>query len=120
MDLNVVQYSVDVNSYTEINLTKLDILDDFPEIKVAVSYRHPVTKEKINGFPADLNLLENIEVEYVTLKGWMEAIGHCRSFSELPPAVSDDLGFGFWIFCMLTRSTISVGSMSTLSKDPSG
>lgn len=98
LDLNVVKYSVDVNSYTEINLTKLDILDDFPEIKVAISYRNPVTKEKIEGFPADLNLLEKVEVEYATLKGWVEPIGHCRSFSELPPAVSDDLVLGICIF----------------------
>lgn len=99
LDLNVVKYSVDVNSYTEINLTKLDILDDFPEIKVAVSYRHAVTKEKIEGFPAALNLLEKVEVEYATFKGWVEPIGHCRSFSELPPAVSDgfrSLDFGFF------------------------
>lgn len=95
LDLKVVKYSVDVNSYTAINLTKLDILDDFPEIKVAVGYRHPVTKETIEGFPADLALLEKVEVEYVTFKGWVQPIGHCRSFEELPPAVSDDFRFCF-------------------------
>lgn len=89
LDLNVVKYSVQVNSYTAINLTKLDILDGFPQIRMAVSYRHPVTKEKIEGFPADLNLLKNVEVDWVTFKGWEQPIGHCRSFSELPPAVSD-------------------------------
>lgn len=121
LDLNVVKYSVDVNSYTAINLTKLDILDDFPEIKVAISYRHPVTKEKIEGFPADLNLLEKVEVDYATFKGWLEPIGHCRSFSELPPAVSDDdMTFGILCFSiMLTPSMISVRSMLTLSKDRS-
>lgn len=93
LDLNVVKYSVAVNSYTAINLTKLDILDDFPEIKVAVSYRHAETKEKIEGFPADLHVLETMEVEYVTFKGWMEPIGHCRTFSELPAAVSDSREF---------------------------
>ena len=92
----MVKYSVDVNSYTAINLTKLDILDGFPEIKVAVSYRHPETKEKIEGFPADLTLLEKVEVEWVTFEGWVGPIGHCRSFSELPPAVSDSSGVVSW------------------------
>ena len=53
---------------------------------MVVSYRHPETKEKIEGFPADLNLLEKVEVEYEVFKGWLEPIGHCRSFSELPLA----------------------------------
>lgn len=117
LDLNVVKYSAAINSYTAINLTKLDILDTFPEIKIAVSYRHPVTQEKIEGFSADLDLLEKVEVEYVVFKGWLEPIGHCRSFSELPPAVRNSNG-GFYFF-MLTRSS-SVGNTSTLSNDPSG
>jgi adenylosuccinate synthase len=88
LDLPVVKYSTNVNSYTAINLTKLDILDTFPEIKIAVAYRDPVTKEQIDGFPADLDLLEKVEVEYVTMKGWEKPIGHCRSYYELPVAVS--------------------------------
>jgi adenylosuccinate synthase len=89
LDLNVVKYSAGVNSYTAINLTKLDILDTFPEIKIVVSYRHPMTKKTIEGFPADLNLLKQVEVEYEVFQGWLEPIGHCRSFSELPRAVSN-------------------------------
>lgn len=101
LDLNAVKYSAGVNSYTAINLTKLDILDTFPEIQVAVSYRHPVSKEPIEGFPADLELLAKVEVEYVVFPGWLEPIGHCRSFSELPQAVSHPGagGFGFSWMC---------------------
>lgn len=95
LDLCVVKYSADVNSYTAINLTKLDILDTFPEIKVAVAYRDPMTKEKIEGFPADLDFLGDVEVEYVTLKGWEKSIGHCRAFYDLPPAVSDSYLWSF-------------------------
>jgi adenylosuccinate synthase len=76
-----------VNSYTEINLTKLDILDTFPEIKVAVNYKDPQTKDVIHGFPADLSVVENLDVDYVTMEGWMTPIGACKSFDELPKAV---------------------------------
>ncbi len=114
LDLNVLKYSADVNSYTAINLTKLDILDTFPEIKVAIAYRHPVTKEKIEGFPADFDLLGKVEVEYVVLKGWLKSIGQCRSFYDLPPAVSNS-GGGRFISLTLTRSIISsVVNTSTL------
>lgn len=93
LDLPVVKYSTSVNSYTAINLTKLDILDTFPEIKVAVAYRDPVTKEKIEGFPADLVTLEKVEVEYVTLKGWEKPIGQCRAFYDLPVACREYVDF---------------------------
>jgi adenylosuccinate synthase len=40
LDLVVTKYSHDVNGYTAINLTKLDILDDFSEIEIGVAYVH--------------------------------------------------------------------------------
>jgi adenylosuccinate synthase len=83
----VLKYCIGVNCYTAINLTKLDILDTFPEIKVSVAYRHSVTKGKIEGLPADLDLLG--KVEYVVFKGWLKSIGQCRSFYDLPLAVSN-------------------------------
>jgi adenylosuccinate synthase len=88
LDLVVVKYSTQVNSYTALNLTKIDVLDTFDEIKVAVAYKDPVTKESIEGFPADLVALEKVEVEYVTLKGWEKDITGCRAFYDLPLAVS--------------------------------
>lgn len=84
LDLVVVKYSAQVNSYTELNLTKLDVLDDFDEIKVAVAYRHPETKEKMEGFPADLEILANVEIEYQTFPGWKKSIGGARTYYDLP------------------------------------
>ena len=95
LDLCVVKYSIDVNSYTATNLTKLDILHTFSEIKLAVAYRDPVTREKIEGFPAHLDLLGDVEVEYVALKGWEKPISHCRAFYDLPPAVSNSYLWSF-------------------------
>ncbi|PQE04928.1 adenylosuccinate synthetase protein [Rutstroemia sp. NJR-2017a BBW] len=86
LDLVVVKYSTNINSYTAINLTKLDILDSFEEIKIAVAYRNPATGERLESFPADLNLLEKLEPEYVTMKGWNEPITGARSYYELPLA----------------------------------
>lgn len=93
LDMEILQYSSAVNSYSALNLTKLDILDDFPEIKIAMSYRRPGHTEIIEGFPADLDLLGNIEVEYVTLKGWMQPIGRCKTYDELPLACREYVEF---------------------------
>lgn len=41
----------------------------------------------MEGFPADLTTLAEVEVEYITMKGWNSSIGACRSYSELPKEV---------------------------------
>jgi adenylosuccinate synthase len=68
VDLVVVRYSAAVNHYTALNLTKLDVLDGFEEIKVATEYW--VDGKMLESFPADLELLEKVEVRYETLPGW--------------------------------------------------
>lgn len=45
----VVKYSTAVNCYTTLNVTKLDILDGFPEIKVCVAYKHK--GKELESFP---------------------------------------------------------------------
>lgn len=67
-----LKYSTAVNHYTALNLTKLDILDTFPTIKVAIGYKDPVINERLESFPASLDVLERVEVEYKEFKGWQE------------------------------------------------
>ncbi|KAJ1993012.1 Adenylosuccinate synthase [Coemansia sp. RSA 1358] len=82
LDLVVLRYSTAINGYTSINLTKLDVLDVFDEIKVAVSYT--INGKEVTSFPADLDDLATATVNYVTLPGWNQSISKCRSFDELP------------------------------------
>ncbi|CAO3629506.1 unnamed protein product [Cunninghamella blakesleeana] len=82
LDLVVVKYSNLINGYDSLNITKLDILDTLPVIKVAVAYK--LNGELLESFPADLNVLEKIEVEYVELPGWKTDISKCRTWEELP------------------------------------
>ncbi|KAG8929636.1 hypothetical protein FRC02_005301 [Tulasnella sp. 418] len=53
LDLVVLKHSCLINGYDTFNLTKLDVLDALPEIKVGVEYE--VDGEKIRGFPGKLN-----------------------------------------------------------------
>jgi len=82
LDLVVVEYSHIVNWYDALNLTKLDILDDFDEVKVATEYWYK--GEKLAAFPADLTKLENIEVKYETLPGWKSSTVGARKWEQLP------------------------------------
>ncbi|KAK3809175.1 MAG: adenylsuccinate synthetase [Benniella sp.] len=83
LDTVVVNYSTIINGYTSFNITKLDILDKLDEVKIGVAYK--VDGKELEGFPADLSLLEKVEVVYETLPGWKTDISKCRTFEELPP-----------------------------------
>ncbi|EHA49567.1 hypothetical protein MCOR27_008352 [Pyricularia oryzae] len=84
LDLVVVKYSAAINHYTSLNLTKLDVLDTFPTLKVAVAYKDPATGEELDFFPADLSLLERCEVVYKEFEGWNTPTTHIKKFEELP------------------------------------
>lgn len=82
LDLVVLKYSCMINGFDTLNITKLDILDKLPEIKVGVKYL--VDGKELSGFPADLDLLAKVDVEYVTLPGWNTPIVDVTSYDALP------------------------------------
>ncbi|KAI0086251.1 Adenylosuccinate synthetase [Irpex rosettiformis] len=82
LDLVVMKHSTLINGYDSFNLTKLDILDDLKEIKVAVKYT--IDGEELEGFPADLGILEKVEVVYETFPGWQTPIAAIKTYAELP------------------------------------
>ncbi|KIM31929.1 hypothetical protein M408DRAFT_327315 [Serendipita vermifera MAFF 305830] len=82
LDLIVLKYSNSINGYDVLNLTKLDVLDGLDEIKVAVKYK--LGEKELEGFPADLDLLAQVTVEYVTMPGWKTDISKISTYSDLP------------------------------------
>ncbi|KAJ9142924.1 Adenylosuccinate synthetase [Pleurostoma richardsiae] len=84
LDLVVLKYSTAVNHYTALNLTKLDVLDTFPVIKVAVAYKNPETGEELDHFPADLSFLEKCDVVYRDFEGWQTPTTAIKKFEDLP------------------------------------
>lgn len=82
LDLVVVKHSHEVNDYTSINLTKLDVLDDFSEIKFATAYK--VGGQVIDYFPANLHILAAVEVIYETLPGWKTPTTKIKIYQDLP------------------------------------
>lgn len=89
LDLVVVKYTTDVNHYTALNLTKLDVLDTFPTIKIAIAYIDPETGEKLDSYPASLDVLDRAEVVYHEMPGWNQSTTNVKTFEELPQAAQD-------------------------------
>ncbi len=82
LDLFSLKYSVMINGIEEIALTKLDVLDDFDEIKVCVGYNYK--GKPLKSFPLDLCTIEDIEPVYETLPGWNTKISGAKKMSDLP------------------------------------
>ncbi len=81
-DCVVSKYSVMINGLSSINLTKLDVLTGLSELKIAISYKHK--GKTLETFPSSLEILENVEVDYLTLPGWTEDLSKCKTFKDLP------------------------------------
>ncbi|GAP92531.2 putative adenylosuccinate synthetase [Rosellinia necatrix] len=84
IDLVVLKYSTAINHYTCFNLSKLDVLDTFPVVKLAVAYRDPDTGDILENFPADLSFLERCEVVYEEIEGWQQSTRLAATFEDLP------------------------------------
>ncbi|TWW74978.1 Adenylosuccinate synthetase isozyme 2 [Takifugu flavidus] len=91
LDLILVRYAHMVNGFSAIALTKLDILDTLPEIKVGVAYK--VNGKPLPSFPANMDVLTRVTVEYETLPGWCCSTEAVRSFEELPPQAQSYIRF---------------------------
>ena len=83
-DAVLVRHAGRVNGLGSLIITKLDVLDDFDEIKICTGYR--LNGEVIEHFPASLKELEACEPVYETLPGWKSSTEEARTISELPEA----------------------------------
>ncbi len=88
-DAVVVGYSRMINEIDSLVLTKLDVLDDLPEIKICTAYRYKGARLKF--FPPEIAVLEKCRPEYVTVKGWRQRTAGIRDFGELPILARDYL-----------------------------
>ncbi|KKY38505.1 putative adenylosuccinate synthetase [Diaporthe ampelina] len=87
LDLVVVKYSNSINYYTSLNLTKLDVLDTFETIKIAIAYK--VDGQELDSYPADLKILERAEVVYHEMPGWQTPTTNAKTYHDLPKKARD-------------------------------
>uniref|UniRef100_A0A7N6B2Z5 Adenylosuccinate synthetase n=1 Tax=Anabas testudineus TaxID=64144 RepID=A0A7N6B2Z5_ANATE len=91
LDLVIVRYAHMINGFTAIALTKLDILDVLDEIKVGVAYK--LNGKRIPHFPANMDILHKVEVEYETFPGWKTDTSAARKWNDLPAKAQNYIRF---------------------------
>lgn len=82
LDIPLLQYTTLVNGYTKLCVTKLDILDTLPVIKICIGYK--INGERIKVYPSSAAELASVEAEYVEMPGWETCTEEIREFNDLP------------------------------------
>ena len=91
LDLVVLRYAKMLNGIDSLVVTKLDVFDEQPEIKVCTGFRHK--GQLIAEMPPDVETLSQIQPEYKTLPGWKQPTPGIRDVRDLPTAARDYLNF---------------------------
>ena len=81
-DAVAARYSVLINGFNSLVLTRVDVLDGFPTIKMCVGYK--ADGEVVDHFPAQVSLLERCEPVYEELPGWEVPTASSTHISQLP------------------------------------
>jgi adenylosuccinate synthase len=105
LDLPQLNYTIMLNGVTQLVITKIDVLNEFEEIAVAVAYQTGEKKET-EELPFDLNAVPITPI-YHTLKGWKEDIDDRDSFGKFPVALQDYIAF------VEERTGVEVSMVST-------
>lgn len=82
LDAVMLRYAADVNGFTEIVMTKMDILSGFDALKIAVAYE--VDGKRVAYPPSVIADLERATPIYETLPGWQEDVTGARTIDDLP------------------------------------
>jgi adenylosuccinate synthase len=91
LDLPLLRYSNMINGTSWLVVTKLDVLDDQPEIPVCVSYK--IDGKDTQQIPAQISGYGRIEPVYAKLPGWQSSTFGINSYDRLPEKAKRYLEF---------------------------
>ena len=83
LDAAALRYASELNGFSELVLTKLDVLSGLESIQIGVAYNDP-SGERVELPPC--NGLARVRPVYETFPGWNDDLTQCRSRDQLPEA----------------------------------
>ena len=90
IDLPALKYTMMLNGVTQLVITKIDVLNNFDEIKVCTHYEINGQKTEQVGFdPAN----EDIKPIYKSFKGWNTDLEQFSSYEEFPDPLKQYLDY---------------------------
>ncbi|HEY0004828.1 MAG TPA: adenylosuccinate synthase [Pyrinomonadaceae bacterium] len=104
-DAFATRYAADINGFSSVALTKLDVLDVLDEIKVCTGYR--MDGRALESFPAVSKDLRRVEPVYETLPGWKTSTEGVTRIEDLPKAARTYIEF------LSDKIGVEIGLVST-------
>jgi adenylosuccinate synthase len=104
-DAFATRYAAEINGFTSVALTKLDVLDTLDEVKVCTGYR--LDGRLCESLPAVSQDLRRVEPVYATLPGWQSSTLGMTEMSSLPPKARDYVEF------LSSQIGVEIGLVST-------
>jgi adenylosuccinate synthase len=89
-DAVVLRYAARINGFSDLFLTKLDVLSGLSPVRVCVAYE--VDGERYEDVPPHQSLFHRARPIYEDVEGWSEDLGDVRSFDDLPKAARSYVG----------------------------
>ncbi len=85
IDLVALRYAARLSGFTELALTKLDVLSGFERVRICEAYRTR-EGELLTEFPYHQTVFHGCTPVYRDLEGWDDDISECRGLKHLPTA----------------------------------
>ena len=104
-DAFATRYAAEINGFSSVALTKLDVLDALDEIKVCIGYR--LDGRELESLPAVSHDLRRVEPVYETLPGWKSSTLGVTELDELPKAARAYVDF------LSDKIGVEIGLVST-------
>lgn len=82
IDLVQLKHANQLNGFTELVLTKVDVLAGLPEVKLCIGYE--IDGNRIDSVPADLESFNKIQPVYETFPGWGSLPEHIKNIDDCP------------------------------------
>jgi len=84
IDMVALKRAVQINGMSGLAITKLDVLDGLPSIKVCIAYEYRGKRRELA--PLDAAGWDEVKPVYLEFPGWDEPTSGIREFSKLPAA----------------------------------
>jgi len=81
-DAVAARFSNRINGFTQTAITRLDVLDTLPRLKICVGYK--LDEHTIDYFPANAAALDRCQPIYEELPGWQAPTSDIRQYDQLP------------------------------------
>ena len=81
-DSVLLRKSIQINGFTKLAITKLDVLNTFKKIKICTKYE--IDGEISDQFPTDTEKLAKAKPIYEEFDGWLCGLDKCEKFDDLP------------------------------------